>query len=161
MRDYPERRPNDDFALSDRDRSFVVVRDDEVEPHRGATAFLSSIKRQGVWTLARQFRIAVVMADAKLDLREVRLGPGRSTIEIFAFWGSVHIIVPPGIRVDVQDSTLMGEITWEQGETYHDAPDAPSIFVRGTAIMSGVEIKMRYPGETERDAKRRRKRQRR
>jgi hypothetical protein len=101
------------------------------------------------------------MAEAKLDLREVRLGPGRSTIEIFAFWGSVEIIVPPGIRVDVQDSTLMGEVKWDSSDTYTDSPDAPSIFVRGTAIMSGVEIKLRYPGETDRDAKRRRKRHRR
>jgi hypothetical protein len=36
-------------------------------------------------------------------------------------------------------------------------PDAPTLRVTGFAIMGGVEISQRYPGETSRDARRRRR----
>lgn len=135
--------------------SFTVVPDEDVEPHRGAVAIFASVKRHGVWSLARRFRIAAVMAEAKLDLREVRIGAGRSDIEVFAFWASVEIIVPPGIRIDVQDSALMGEVTSEATESWNLPRDAPSVTVRGSVIMSSIEIKVRYAGETEKEAKRR------
>jgi hypothetical protein len=36
-------------------------------------------------------------------------------------------------------------------------PDAPVLRVRGLAILGGVEVSVRYPGETPREAKRRRR----
>lgn len=153
MPSYLDRTPNEYYPVAAR-QSFVVVPDDQVEPHRGALAFMASVKRRGVWTLARRFRIAAVMAEAKIDLREARLA-SRSEIEVFAFWASVEIIVPPGIRVDAQDSALMGEVNWESTDSQNLPPDAPSVFVRGSVIMSSIEVKVRYVGETDREAKRR------
>ena len=36
-------------------------------------------------------------------------------------------------------------------------PDAPRLVIRGLAIMGGVEVTVRLPGETARDARQRRK----
>ena len=151
---YLDRDPNDYYQPTARP-SFIVVADENVEAHRGALAIFASVKRRGVWSLARRFRIAAVMAEAKIDLREVRIGPGRSVIELFALWASIEIIVPPGIQVDVQDSALMADINWEGTENRHLAQDAPTVLVRGSVIMGSVNIKVRYLGESEREAKRR------
>lgn len=153
MPDYLDRRPNEYYPVAARP-SFTVVADDQVEPHRGALALMSSVKRRGVWTLAKRFRIAAVMAEAKIDLREARIS-SHSEIEVFAFWASIEIIVPPGIRVDVQDSALMGEVNWESTDSQNLPYDAPSVLVRGSVIMSSIEVKVRYLGETDREAKRR------
>jgi hypothetical protein len=153
--DYLDRRPNEYYESVSARLSFVVLREDDVEPHRGALAVFASVKRRGVWSLARRFRLAVVMAEAKLDLREVRIGSGVSVIEVFALWASVEIIVPPGIRIDVQDSALMGDMNWESGDSQYVTADAPTVLVRGSVIMSSVEIKVRYAGESDREAKKR------
>ena len=153
--DYLDRSPNDYYYPVAAPRSFTLLADDDVEAHRGALAIMGSIKRRGVWSLPRRFRVAAVMAEAKIDLREARLGYGQSVIEIFAFWASIEIIVPPGIRMDVQDSALMGDINWETAENRDLSPDAPTVLVRGSVIMSSVEIKVRYQGETDREAKKR------
>ncbi|HEY7566493.1 MAG TPA: LiaF domain-containing protein [Gemmatimonadaceae bacterium] len=153
MPDYLDRRPNEYYPVAARP-SFLVVADDQVEAHRGALALMSSVKRRGVWTLAKRFRIAAVMAEAKIDLREARIS-SHSEIEVFAFWASIEIIVPPGIRVDVQDSALMGEVNWESTDNQNLSHDAPSVLIRGSVIMSSVEVKVRYLGETDREAKRR------
>ncbi|MGQ0539217.1 MAG: LiaF domain-containing protein [Gemmatimonadaceae bacterium] len=154
MSDFPL-QPNDGperFAVTP---SFTVVPAADVEPHRGALAFFASVKRRGVWTLARRFRIAAFMAEAKLDLREVRIAAGRNDIEVFALFSSVEIIVPPGIRVDAQDSALMGEMKSEASDFPQPGAEAPAVYVHGNVIASEVSIKVRYQGETEKEAKRR------
>ncbi len=153
MPDYLDRSPNEYYPVAARP-SFIVVADDQVEAHRGALAFMASVKRRGVWTLAKRFRIAAVMAEAKIDLREARI-TSQSEIEVFAFWASIEMIVPPGIRVDVQDSALMGEVNWESTDGQNLPYDAPSVFVRGSVIMSSIEVKVRLVGETDREAKKR------
>lgn len=155
MSKYPYRDPNELRRLDATRPSFIVVHDDDVQAHRGAVAIFSSVKRRGVWSLARRFRIVAVMAEAKLDLREVRIGAGRSEIEIFALWAYVEVIVPPGIHIDVQDSALMGELNWESTEGWDLPRDAPTVTVRGSVIMSSVEVKVRYAGESEKEAKKR------
>jgi hypothetical protein len=136
-------------------RSFTLVRDDSVEAHRGALAVMGSVKRRGVWAMPRRFRVAAVMAEAKIDLREARIGAGESVIEIFGFWAAIEIIVPPGVRIDVQDSAVMGEVNWDTTDEGEMDDDSPVIFVRGSVIMSSVDVKVRYPGETDREAKKR------
>lgn len=155
MPKYPSRDPNELRRLDAKGPSFIVLHDDDVQAHRGAVAIFSSVKRRGVWSLARRFRIVAVMAEAKLDLREVRIGAGRSEIEIFALWAYVEVIVPPGIHIDVQDSALMGELNWESTEGWDLPRDAPTVTVRGSVIMSSVEVKVRYAGESEKEAKKR------
>ncbi|MGQ0640448.1 MAG: LiaF domain-containing protein [Gemmatimonadaceae bacterium] len=154
MPEYPERSPNE-YYDSVAGPSFTLVSDDQVEGHRGALAIFSTVKRHGIWTLARRFRVAAIMAEAKLDLREARIGYGQSVIEVFAFWASIEIIIPPGIWIDVQDSSLMGDVSWESAANRHLPKDAPSILVRGSVIMSSISVKVRYVGETEREAKKR------
>ncbi|MEW5914946.1 MAG: LiaF domain-containing protein [Gemmatimonadota bacterium] len=154
MDEYRHRSPNEHTPLAPR-RSFTLVRDESVEPHRGALAVMGSIKRRGVWAMPRRFRVAAVMSEAKIDLREARIGAGESVVEVFALWASVEIIVPPGVHIEVQDHAIMGEVNWDTTDEREMDHDAPVIFVRGSVIMSSVEVKVRYLGETDKEAKKR------
>ena len=69
--------------------------------------------------------------------------------------------VPPGLAVETEGVAIMGSFEHVDRAPAHPDPDAPLLRVRGFAFMSSVEIKMRLPGETEHDAHRRLKQERR
>jgi len=68
---------------------------------------------------------------------------------------------PPGLAVETEGVAVMGSFEHVDRAPAHPDPGAPLLRVRGLAFMSSVEIKMRMPGETERDAHRRLKQERR
>jgi hypothetical protein len=132
-----------------------VVPLEEVRDRAGVLSVFSSQERKGEWELARHMRIACVMGSAELDLREARIPAGVSEIEIFCLFGSVELIVPPGVRVDAAGDALMGEFSLKGDPTVVAPPGAPVIRIVGSAYMASVEIFVRYAGERPRDARRR------
>ena len=78
-----------------------------------------------------------------------------------AVMGGVDIIVPPGVGVDVEGFALMGGVDQVHETTAVEDPDAPRIRIQGFALMGGVDVSVRQPGESKREAARRRKAERR
>lgn len=130
-----------------RDRGFLV-------------GIMGGFDKKGPWTPARHTFILAMMGGGTLDLREARLLPGVTEIDIFAFWGGVEILVSPDMMVDCSGIAIMGG--FEQGVAPPSTPnpEAPVIKISGMALMGGVEIIYRYPGETAKDAKLRRRQER-
>lgn len=121
---------------------------------------MGGVERRGHWTPARHSFVVALMGGAELDLREARLGPGETEITIFAFWGGVEILVPPGMRVDVGGIAIMGGFEHQHEELAAPDTGGPLVKINGVAIMGGVEVATRLPGESARDAKRRRREER-
>jgi hypothetical protein len=99
------------------------------------------------------------MGGVELDFREATLQPGITEVHAFAFWGGVEILVPPDIRLECSGIGIMGGFDtgdWA-GEPGGDVGDPliPVLRVTGVAVMGGVEVKVRYPGETGREARKR------
>ncbi len=69
-----------------------------------------SVERIGPWTVPRQLRARVVCGNLELDLRDARMAPGVTTIEVDITMGNVEIVVPAGFEVDVQASSLLGAV---------------------------------------------------
>lgn len=136
------------------------VRPEEV-PERGLQiAIMSGAEKKGEWIPARRFTTIALMGGAGLDLREAQFGPGITEIRIVAVMGGVEVIVPPGLAVETHGIGIMGGFeSFDQASADPD-PDAPRVIVRGVAIMGGVEVTARLPGESARDAKRRRREER-
>jgi hypothetical protein len=89
------------------------------------------------------------------------MGPGVTDLQVYTIWGGVDIIVPPGMNVESHGIALMGAFE-HVGDSVHDPdPHAPTLRITGVALMAGVEITVRHAGETARDARRRRKLERR
>jgi hypothetical protein len=117
-------------------------------------AIMGGVDKKGRWTPARRTIVLAFMGGAVLDLREADIPAGVTEIAIFTIWGGVEIIVPPGVNVDVSGVAIMGAFEQQPG-TEPLPPDAPTVRVSGFALMAGVEIFVRYPGETAKDARRR------
>jgi signal transduction histidine kinase len=80
-------------------------------------AVMSSIERRGVWTVPAEVNARVVMGSIELDLREAELG-AETTIDASITMGSLEIIVPRDVRVDVNLDSFAGSVE------HHAAPDA-------------------------------------
>lgn len=130
-------------------------------PARGAIfAVLGGQERTGSWIVPRQLKVVVLMGGAEIDLRDARFGAGVTEIEVFVAMGGINIIVPPGVRVESIGAAFMGGFDLKAGDATALSPAHPVLRLSGLAIMGGVETETRLPGESGRDAKRRRKRRR-
>ena len=129
----------------------------QVRDRQIVAAVMGGAERKGAWTPARQVYAIAWMGGVVLDFREARFGPGVTTVDVLAIMGGVEIMVPPGLRVESDGIGIMGgfEGRDQSGTSLH--PDAPILRINGLALMGGVEITERLPGESARDAKYRRR----
>jgi hypothetical protein len=139
----------------------ALVPADEVKAVQTIRGIMSSTERRGPWVVPRRIRVRATMSSTVLDFRDARLPAGPVEIDLRAIMSSTEIIVPPGLAVETEGVAIMGSFEHVDRAPAHPDPDAPLLRVRGLAFMSSVEIKMRLPGETDRDAHRRLKAERR
>jgi hypothetical protein len=139
------------------DSQFTVISAGQVKEQRFIVAIMGGSARKGRWSPARKNYSIAVMGGSELDFREAVMGPGVTELRVFTVCGGVEIIVPPGLNVESHGIAIMGGFE-HTGDDYHSAdPHAPTLKITGVAIMGGVEVTVRHPGETARDARRRRK----
>ena len=140
-----------------RPASVHVISAAEVPARTVQVAIMSGSDRKGAWTPGRHHYTYAMMGGAGLDFREARLGPGVTEVTVMVAMGGAEIIVPPDLAVHTSGFALMGGIdTVDQASPTND-PTAPVLKINAFAIMGGVEITVRLPDESARDAKRRRK----
>ena len=140
-------------------RSYRVRPAGQVKERGIVVAIMGGASRRGQWAPARKNFAFTMMGGAELDFREAVLGPGVTEVQVFAMWGGIQIIVPPGMNVESHGIGIMGG--FDHFTEMAPDPDAPTLRVTGFACMGGVEISQRYPGESSREARRRRRAERR
>jgi len=118
-------------------------------------AVFSGRERAGSWVPARTIRVGAFMGGTVLDFREALFGPGEIRIHCVAVMGGVEIIVPPGIHVDVGGFAILGGFEEQLSGGGPIADDAPTLRITGMAFMGAVEVHSRLPGESDREARRR------
>jgi hypothetical protein len=137
----------------------AVLPAEQVRTEQTMLAIMGGVDRRGSWSLPRRLRLVTIMGGAMLDLREARFPPGPVDIEIFAVMGGTQIIVPPGLAVETHGSAIMGGFQEVNRTPVHPDADAPLLRVHGFVMMGGVDITMRLPGESDREAHRRQRRE--
>ncbi|MCJ7628703.1 MAG: DUF1707 domain-containing protein [Longimicrobiales bacterium] len=151
--DLPIRR--EDVAATAVERAQASVPASRVKERGLMVAALGGVERKGRWIPARQNYAVAVMGGVVLDFREALLPPGVTEVWIFTVMGGAEVIVPPGLTVESDGVAILGGFEHTEDSVLSPDPDAPILRVRGLAIMGGVEVSIRYPGETPREAKRR------
>ena len=133
----------------------------EVMASDRAVAVFGETRRAGPWVPARKNTVVAVMGSVEIDLREARLAPGPTVFTILALLGSVEVLVPPGLHVQCSGSAVFG--SFEQRDPGHApaTPGHPVIRLDGVSVGGSVEIETRLAGESKRDARRRRRMERR
>ena len=89
------------------------------------------------------------------------LGPGVTEVSVFACMGRVEIIVLPEMAVEVDGMAILGGFDYETDTVLNRDPDQPLLRVKGLVVMGRAEIAVRLPGESARDAKKRKRIERR
>ncbi len=135
----------------------VVVDADRVRNYGALLGILCRTTRSGRWIPARSTVALGVLAGLSLDFREAMLGPGITDLKVLTVLGGVDIIIPPGMAVDVDGMSLLGSFDHKTGVPLRANPDLPTLRVQGLAILGGVSVEVRLPGESSRQAKRRRR----
>jgi len=136
---------------------YTVTSAGQVKEKGFIVAILGGSARKGRWRPARKNYSIAVMGGSELDFRDALMGPGLTELRVFTVCGGVEVIVPPGLNVESHGIAIMGGFEHIADE-YHDPdPHAPTLRITGVAVMGGVEVTVRHPGETARDARRRRK----
>lgn len=120
-------------------------------------AALGGVDRKGRWIPARQNYAVSIMGGVCLDFREALLPPGETEVFVFTAMGGVEIIVPPGLGVESDGIAILGAFEHREDVVMNPDPDMPFLRIKGLCIMGGVEVSIRLPGETPREAKRRRR----
>ncbi|WP_406285875.1 DUF1707 domain-containing protein [Embleya sp. NBC_00896] len=104
-------------------------------------AFWSSSTRKGRWRAGGRLNAVAIMGGIVVDLTEAVFEEPEMVINVFTMWGGVDIKIPEGVTVRDHGLGIMGG--FEVHEQYTDDPNAPTIVVKGVAIMGGVTVRVK------------------
>ncbi|HYQ45968.1 MAG TPA: DUF1707 domain-containing protein [Polyangiaceae bacterium] len=109
-------------------------------PAPRALAVLGSVERRGQLA-ARASGAVAVLGSVVIDLRDVSMPPGVSTLQVSAVLGSVEIIVPPNLAVESAGASILGSFEGIQRVPRELDPDLPVLRVQGRAVLGSIEIR--------------------
>jgi hypothetical protein len=130
-----------------------------VPTSKGGFALMSAFERKGRWVVPRKFRSFAFMGGGEIDLRQARFAADPVTIHAWTFMGGIEIIVPEDAEVHVTGIGIMGG--FDHRAAGEGDEGAPTIIVKGLAIMGGVNVERKPPEEELRRRKLERKEERR
>lgn len=102
-------------------------------------AFWSGLERQFASTDFRGGDLTAIMGGCDIDLRQAKIQGDPPTLHVFAFWGGIDVRVPASWRVDFRVLPLLGGASDET--TSPASEQAPTLVIKGMAIMGGVGVK--------------------
>jgi hypothetical protein len=140
------------------ERSLVPLA--EAKPAQKRLIVFSGDVREGKWQCPQKLAMTCVFGGVVLDFREARLPAGPIEVTINSYFGGAQIIVPPELPVEVDGSAIFGGFEHMARSPAEPEPDRPILRITGRAVFGGVSIETRLAGETEGDARRRRRRER-
>jgi cell wall-active antibiotic response 4TMS protein YvqF len=85
-------------------------RDFDEPPRETISAWFSATARRGEWLPAEDIRVLAMFGNVTLDFRRALLEPGITTLECVAFCGSIDIIVPSKLDVELAASAVLGAV---------------------------------------------------
>jgi Cell wall-active antibiotics response 4TMS YvqF len=122
-------------------------------PARALRVIMGSIERRGPWVVPQHLATRVVCGSVILDLREARLAPGVTTIDVHVTMGNVEVIVPPGMTVEIEASSMLGNI--EQRTDPAPLGGGPVVRITGRVKLGNLEVGVLRIGESFKEARRR------
>jgi class 3 adenylate cyclase len=114
------------------------------KPTRSATAIFSSHRQTGRWRPGETVGAVAVMGSVELDLRQAEIDHAVIEINATAFMGSVDVIVPEGVDVELTGMNFMGSKESRVKDTVA-RPGAPTIRVHAFVLMGSVMVRNKRP----------------
>jgi len=136
--------------------TFAIAASGGVPREKRYLALMGEVNRQGRWSVPAYMKVSAIMGTVRLDLREAEVPASGVDIDATAVMGEVRILLPPGLHADVDGFAFMAEFSDRTAGTASTL-DAPSIRVRGSAVMGSVRVETRLPKESALQAWKRRR----
>jgi Domain of unknown function (DUF1707) len=114
-----------------------VARVEGPKPGKYAVAYKRSIRYAGRWRVPGRFNAIVYKGGGELDLRAAELTEPITTVLAVAYKSDIEIIVPPGVRVEVNGFG----VTRDEDPAGEPAADAPIVHIRAFAYKGLVETR--------------------
>ena len=114
-------------------------------PGRRAIAYKSSIRRGGRWRVPERFTSVVYKGSGWLDLRAAELTSPVTTVVAVAYKSRIDILVPPGVRVEMDGFGVSKGWSEEEGQEIALPHDAPTVHIRGIAYKGTIETRTKPP----------------
>ncbi|MFN0099112.1 MAG: hypothetical protein ACKVS7_10590 [Gemmatimonadaceae bacterium] len=105
-------------------------------------ALFSQVNKEGHWTPSRRIAGRAIMGGILLDLRDAVLPPEGIDIELDVIMGEGKVILPPGVRAEVDCTAIMAEVS-DKGRPA--LPGAPVVRVTGSVVMGSIEVVTKLP----------------
>jgi hypothetical protein len=86
------------------------------EPAETAYSVLGSTARRGPWEPPERMRAIAVLGSTVLDYREADLPLGVTEVDCAVFLGTVEIVVPTDVDVEVTGSIILGSVETKSGK---------------------------------------------
>jgi hypothetical protein len=137
-----------------------TVLDPNRPEHKRMRVLLGTVERRSRWLVPVRLEVRVFWGNGVLDFRDASLGPGVTTLEVRVTMGSLELILPPWLGIDVDVSSFAANVAERHRSPYEPDPGQPLLRVTGAVRFGNLEITTRLPGETERDARKRERRER-
>ncbi len=99
---------------------------------------LGDVKRSGAWVVPDDNHFRSWLGHIKLDLRQASITSQEIHIHAWSLFGTVDLLVPEGVEVDVRASSKLGQLKQEGGAI---APGAPRIVLTGGSVFGTVRVR--------------------
>jgi hypothetical protein len=110
------------------------------QPVRSSVSIMSAVERKGFWRVDEETLAVSVMGSVKLDLRGAAISAPVTTINAYVIMGSVDVIVPFGVEVELEGIAIMGSKEAKlKGPP--PAPGAPVVRVNAFNLMGSVTVR--------------------
>jgi hypothetical protein len=114
----------------------LVVR----KPVRSSISIMSGTDRKGFWRVDEETLAVAVMGSCKLDMRGAAISAPVTTINATAVMGTVDVVVPFGVEVELEGIAIMGsreaKLTGPP-----PPPGAPIVRINAFAMMGTVIVR--------------------
>jgi hypothetical protein len=121
---------------------------------------LGTVERRSRWLVPVRLVVRVLWGNGVLDFRDASLGPGITTLDVRVTMGNLELVLPPWLGIDVDVSSFAANVEERHRTSFESDPGHPLLRVTGAVRFGNLQIATRLPGETERDARKRERRER-
>ena len=112
-----------------------------LDARRSVAAVFGKERRDGRWVVPESLTVAAIFGEVVLDLREALLQSSRITLLATGIGGTLQLIVPEGVTVEITGNAVLSRSTGASGGP--PLPGTPVIEVRAMAL--GGRIKTVVP----------------
>jgi hypothetical protein len=112
---------------------------------RWIVAVIGNDERSGRWRPGEDTRALALIGDCTLDLRQADVEGGELRITAIAVIGDVRVVVPPGVAVELDGVSLLGDKRHRVGEVPAPPPRAPRVRVTAYAVVGDVTVMSEPP----------------